>query len=427
MNGKATGSVEGLIKAGRNVITNKHSRNTFFLILTIIIVLGLNALLPLIEGGAHYTEHAIECTYGEYLAMLEEDNKYALTYTSELEIINYKLAYRAANPHLSVEELFTVEIPNSLKVSVYTKFFFQSSSWYMTTATHIISTILIFYSVFNYILAKYKSTYKRYVDLEQELDTMNNQYLDPPTFEPWMVDKFNKPRKIRQHEVNVKTKLEKLESKTDYQTRIAYKKYSKELEKYNESVRAYNEYVKRCKEEGIEPDTFNKDRPIVTDKKLKKYIETRNKLNSLLDPFYIENYVVDGKVKNFVFIHPTFVTCGVNLVGSTTSDSYSLIQSDAQRLSKQAVSRVAKITGTTVMFALLTTMTVMSSFEKSWFWIVMNAAAKILPLLSQVINAYDYRDNFMDTQLIPNLQYRRTIAFLYLSDMKRLPEGTKEV
>ena len=418
---------ETIAKTGRNVVTNKQSRNTFFLILTIIVVLGLNAMLPLLEGGAHYTEHAVEYNYATYKQLVSQNNRYALTYSSELDIIQYKLKYIELNPNLTAEEMFLIEVPSSFKVQVYTKFFFESTTWYVSTATHIVSTILIFYSVFNYILAKHKTKYKRYVDLETEMDTLVNNHLDPPTFEPWIVNDFNIPRKIKQHEYNVRTKLEKLESRTKYEVRLEYKQYMKNLEASNKYMETYNAYVVECEEKGIEPELPTQEKPLLTNKKVIKYINARKKLYSFLEREYIDNYVIDGKVDNFVFIHPSFVMCGVNLTGSGTYDSYSLIQSDGQRLGKQAVSRVAKITVTTVMFAVLTTMTVMSSFEKSWIWVVINVISKILPLLSQVINAYDYRDNFMDSQLIPNLQYRRTISFLYLNDMKKLPNGTKEV
>lgn len=386
-----------VIKTGKQIISNKQSRSTLFLILSIIAVLALNALLPLIEGGAHYTEDAQAMPYIEYEKLHEENDHYMLTYATEARILLYKNEYRQEHPDMSIEDVYKIRVPDEFEVKVYTEFFYTSRTWYTTTAVQIISIIIIFYSLFNYLLVRHKLVYRDYVELNEEMHTITTSMLDPVTFEPWMHNSFNRKRKIAQHIANVKYELDKLQKKTNYKVRIEYKQYMKDM-------RAFQ----------LDPE--NHDEPIPS-KKLQKYLEKKAKLNDLLDKDYIEDYVVDGKVKHFVYIQPAFVLCGVNVIGATT-DAYSLIDSDMGRIGKQAGFRVVRIAIITIALALVTTLTVMSSIEQSWYWIVINIITKIMPLGIQIINAYDYRDNFMTTQLIPNLQHRRSISFMYMADMK---------
>ena len=66
-------------------------------------------------------------------------------------------------------------------------------------------------------------SYKPYVDLVKQLQTIVENLLNPDKFEPWMDNTFNVRRKIAQHKANVKLALDKLERRTDYDTRSLFK------------------------------------------------------------------------------------------------------------------------------------------------------------------------------------------------------------
>lgn len=375
------GTVEDILNKSKSIVTNKHSRSVLVLFITIFIVFALNALLPVIEGSTHYTADAVTMTYGEYKLKVEDDNNYSMTWVSLKKVEAYIYEYINLHPELSVEERLLVEPPDAFKVDVYTKFFFQHPFWYMTTFVNLISALLIFYSVFNYLLTKKKSVYKKYLDLDTEITMLGQEALDPVTFEPWMQNDFNRPRKIKQHISNIKYKLERLERKTPYKYKHG-----------NDADSPYRE-------------------------KYLKYFYKKQELLSYLDETYIEEYVMDKEVKGFLYIYPTFVTSGYNMHGRTT-DSFSHIRSNAQRLGKDSFKKIIISMMLTTMFATLLTVTIINSTDKPWYWIVLNIITSLAPLVIQVPMAYDYCENYMDEQLITNLVARRTIAYLYLADMK---------
>ena len=114
------------------VVTDKHTRSTFFLFLTVIIIFVINGLLPTIEGKAHYTADPVNVTYAEYKEMKAKDPNHNLTWSSEEDINNYNRHYMESHPDA---EYLLIEPPDDFKVSVYTKFFFQHTFWYVSTLT----------------------------------------------------------------------------------------------------------------------------------------------------------------------------------------------------------------------------------------------------------------------------------------------------
>lgn len=372
----------------KQIVVNKQTRSIFILIVTVFIVFLINALLPTIEGNTHYTEEPVEMPYVEYIKLKEECIHYNLTYTSQNDIKNYIRKYIVEHPELSIEEQYTVQPPDMFMVTVYTKFFFEYSYWYVSTIIHTVSAILVFYSMFNFLLTKKKSTYQKYIDLNTEISTVTNTRLDPITFEPWMINNFNKPRKITQHKSNVKYALDILDKRTNYKVRHLAQ---------------------------TDPSNI----------KCAKYIQKKQRLQYYLTDEYINEYVVDGKVKYFKYIHPTFVTCGYNAIGKTI-DSYSLLDSDSRRISKDSIKRIVTSVLLTVMFAILMTVTVVASVDKPWYWVLINIIATIAPLIIQIPMAYDYCENFMDTQLISNLISRRSIALLYLASLQEVRNEEKD-
>lgn len=370
------------IQQVKGVLVNKQTRNLVLLIFTVVIIFAINALLPTIEGNTHYTADPIKVTYAEYLKLKEDNQHYGLTWSSEEAINNYVEQYREAN---DIPEYTAVEIPKEFVVEVYTKFFFQHVFWYITTLTHVVSAVLLFYSLFNYLLGKSKEEYEKYVNLDNEMNTLSQNSLDPYTFEPWMNKVFNATRKTQQHISNVKYKLNVLESKTPYKVRTNTNKYDRKYRKYNAKKESYE---------------------------------------SQLTLSYINEMVEHKKVKYFKFIHPTFVTCGVNHIGRTV-DSYSLMKSNSSRLGRDAIAKVLTSLALTVMFASLLTMTVVSAADKPWYWIVIDIIATIAPLVMQIPLAFDYCAQYMEEQLIPTLMSRKTIALLYLAYMKGEQDGKK--
>ena len=370
----------------KQVIVNKNVRSTAVLIVTIVLVLLINSVLPIIEGNTHYTEDAVTVTYKEYKELKQKNNHYQLSWVTEKDIAVYKLKYIAEHPEIVLDDTYLIEPPDHFKVEVYTKFFFQYPFWYLSTTLHVVSTILVFYSVFNYLLTRAKSSYSKYTELDLQVTTLVDTRLDPVTFEPWMDEHFNYPRKLLQHKANITYKLNKLERKTDALIRIKAK---------------------------TDP----------TDPKCAKYICAKEDLYYYLQDDYINTYLKDINVKGFQYIHPTFVTSGYNVVGRSV-DTYSLIKSNSRRLGEDSVRKIITTTLLTVLIAVLLTLAVISSLDKPWYWMIINIITTILPLAVQIPMAYDYCDKYMEEQLITTLIQRRSIAFLYLAYMD---EHSKEV
>ena len=373
----------------KEYVTNKRNKSIFFLSVSIFIILMMNAVMPMIEGNSHFTVEAVEMSYQEYQTLHASDSRYSLTWASEKAIEEWREAY-VEDMGLPKSDIPTVTLPPTFPVRVNTKFFYQYTFWYVSTITSLGSAVVLFYSLFNYLIIDSKDKYKKFLDLNIEVEKMRDKSLDPVTFEPWMDHVFNFRRKIEQHKANVKFALDVLERRTSYKVKYVFKKYYAE------------------KDPALLPEKLTK--------KELKYFDKKNKLLSLLDEEYINQYVVNGSVKNFRYIHPMFIYNGVNTVGKTI-DSYSLIRSDSERLSKDAGKKITMSLTTTVVFAVLFTVTAVASIGQSPFWIFMNVVSKIAPLLIQIPMAYKYSDDFMDNHLIKNLLNRRSIGLLYLADL----------
>lgn len=408
------GRVERAIDKTAVVLNNKRTRSLFLLLISFIVILGVNSLLPLIEGQAHYTVEAVEMTHDEFIAARDEDKHVRLTWISEQKMKIYIDKYVTSHPELSPEEQMMVMVPGNFVVLAYSKFFFQYAFWYISTVISLGSTLILFYSLFNYLVTKNKDTYEKYVSLEHEITEMTNQNLDPVTFEPWMDNVFNKQRKINQHKSNVKYNIDSLEKKTSFKTRKKFKKYFEAVE-YN--LKSQVDFISDgANLMDANPANILKDLGELS-KKENKYINKKETYLNYLDQNYIDKYVVNGKVKYFKYIHPMFVYNGVNGIGKTV-DNYSLINSDAEAIASKAGSKIAYSLGITLLFAVLFTITMIGAYEQSPFWIIVNTIAKVAPLLIQIPMAIDYSNNFTTQHLIGNLINRRSIGLLYLADIK---------
>jgi hypothetical protein len=375
------------------VLSSRRVRSTIFLILSFVIILAVNALLPVIEGQSHFTAEPVEYTYTEYLNLKKENPRYNLTWASELRINEYKRLYRNEHPDLTADEIVLLQPPPNLIVEVYTKHFFQYVFWYVSTAISIGSAILLFYSAFNFIIIRMKENEPKYLTLTKEVEDMADNCLDPITFEPWMADQFNIRRKVLQHTSNVKYELQRLQEKTDHRIK---NKFIKIWDLPIEERYAFADNTKLKWKE-------------------RRYFNKREALLSLLQPSYIEEYVKNGKIKYFRYIHPLFVTGGTNEV-SRSVDSYSMIRTDVERIQSESVRRILLMISITILFAVLFTITVVTSVEKQPFWVVLNIISKLAPLILQIPFAMDYSNTFMKGQLIGNLLQRRSIGLLYLAE-----------
>ena len=382
-----------------SVVTNKRSRSLVFLVTTFVLILLANGLLPLISGQAHYTAEIQEVTYGQFIALDRQDPLVDLTYGSKVMITAYKELYQLKNPDLTPEEITLLEPPNDMKVNVYTKFFFESPWWYFDTGLSLISAVFLFYAVFNYLIVRSKDVRIEHINGEYTIKQLNEKYLDPDTFEPWIELSFNKERKIKQHIRNIKQQLKDLEVKTPYTIRRRFKKHFLNLQDVDETNLLPVLYVKMNKKE-------------------RQYINKKEELLSQLDETYIEESVVDNKVPNFREIRAGFVYSGVNHEG-VGQDEYSAILTDKERIRGSILSKVLLSLSTTLGFASILTVLSVNVTSQAPLWIFLTILTKLVPLFLQVYFAIDYNNWFMENQLLPNLKARENIAMRYLAEMRR--------
>ena len=382
-----------------SIVTSKRSRSFIFLIVTFVLILFVNGLLPTISGQAHYTADTIEVTYDQYKQMKQQNKLYDLTYSSKLSIVVYKELYIIKNPDLSPEELVLIEPPDDLKVSIYTKFFFESPWWYFDAGLALVSAIFLFYAVFNFLIVRAKDTRLEHVDGENALKQLNEKYLDPDTFEPWMERDFNRERKIKQHIRNMKYELKKLETKTPYIVRRRFKNYVS-----LEQAESPNNLL---------PVVYNK-----LTKQERRYIDKKDEILSKLEEAYIKESVVDTTVPHFKEIKPGFVYSGINYDG-VGQDEYSTIRTDQQRIRSSMFSKVLVSLATTLSFASIITVVSVNVNSQAPLWVLITIVMRIVPLFLQIYFAIDYNNWFMENQLLPNLKFRQNIAYLYLAEMKR--------
>lgn len=406
MNGNPTESASTLDNI-TSVITSKRTRSLLFLITTFALILFANGLLPLISGQAHYTADPLEVTYSEYLDMKAGNKLVDLTYSAQASITAYKESFKLANPDLTPDELVMIEPPGNMKVTVYTKFFFQSAWWYFDTGLSLVSAVFLFYAVFNYLLVRSKDIRIEHVNGENTIKQLNEKYLDPDTFEPWIDVVFNRKRKIKQHIRNTRYELKKLETETPYRIRRRFKNHFKD--------------VIEVPEGNLLPVLY---KPMSN--KEREYLDRKEELLEKLEEHYIKEYVVDTDVANFKEIKAGFVYSGVNHEG-VGQDEYSAIKTDQQRIRSTIVSKLIIALAITLSFASILTVLSVTVSQQDALWIVLTVLMKIVPLFLQVYFAIDYNNWFMENQLLPNLKFRENIAMLYLAEMKRQGKITEPI
>lgn len=406
MNGNPTESASTLDNI-TSVITSKRTRSLLFLITTFALILFANGLLPLISGQAHYTADPLEVTYSEYLDMKAGNKLVDLTYSAQASITAYKESFKLANPDLTPDELVMIEPPGNMKVTVYTKFFFQSAWWYFDTGLSLVSAVFLFYAMFNYLLVRSKDIRIEHVNGENTIKQLNEKYLDPDTFEPWIDVVFNRKRKIKQHIRNTRYELKKLETETPYRIRRRFKNHFKD--------------VIEVPEGNLLPVLY---KPMSN--KEREYLDRKEELLEKLEEHYIKEYVVDTDVANFKEIKAGFVYSGVNHEG-VGQDEYSAIKTDQQRIRSTIVSKLIIALAITLSFASILTVLSVTVSQQDALWIVLTVLMKIVPLFLQVYFAIDYNNWFMENQLLPNLKFRENIAMLYLAEMKRQGKITETI
>ena len=476
------------------VVANKNVRNIAILIISTIIILALNSLIPMLYFEFGYTKGRTDTvTYTEYLDAKTKDKNVRLTaasgniirdvskeydkewgwkpyYTNYNEalanyednlIVHYEdkvettvVTDPETGEETTVIEIKTVEVPakytpeQALKifkaelskwsekyyvnfdtfpervdrdvfnvllkedmsihianteVKYYTKFFFQDTAWYIDSAISIASAVILFYSMFNYLIGTYKERHEMFNALTLDMRNLTETALDPHTFEPWMENEFNRRRKEEQHVANVKYSLSKLERRTPARIKNKFKLYFKDLEMSNNS-------------ETNTPAVITLD---VTNKLTffeKRYIRKKENLLYLLSKPYIRDYVKDSKVKHFREISPIFVYSGAAQYGKTT-DRFSLMQTDSERIGTDASKKIPIIILNSFLFALIIAMGMFADAGEPWVFVLMAVIARIVPLVVQVILSFDYTNNFMSGHLIPNLLNRKSIALLYLAEV----------
>lgn len=372
----------------KQTTTKRSYAGILFIIFSVFIIFGLNALLPLLEGSSHYTVEAAKMPYSDYVIHKKSDDQYSLTWASEAAILRYKVAY-AAEQGLSVTDALTIEVPDDMLVSVYTKYFFESAFWWVSTATSTFSAILLFFSVLNYCINKLRERDPKYLELLDAVNTMVRTALNPEKFEPWMQDVFNHNRKVRQHVQNIKYKLNTLENRTPF-------KYKKNLVDYFKGGEL----------------TVNLDR------RTEKYLRLKEALLYKISNEYITEYISSIRVKYFKTVDPVFIYNGVRLKNAIIADSYSTIKTDAEYLTYTGWKKAAVGVAFTFALATLVTLTVISSAEQSPIAVVVQALVKIAPLVMQIQYAKEHAKDYMQEQLIGNLLIRRSIGLYFLSNTK---------
>lgn len=376
-------------------------KSKIILIASIIIILAINSLLPMLKAIEHYTVAPEEMTYKEYQSKKEENKRYNLTLKTKVLIKEYK---KNKEEELTAEEILTLEPPEDMKVEVYTKFFFEDYFWYTENFVQMVSAVILFYSIFQFFLLKETEENEEFVKLKKQVDEANSTSVEADLLEDYLTNSFNKPRKIKQHVNNIKNKMIKLENKTDVSVKVNCKE---ELELFKK--------LKNPEEgKGKLPALIDIERT----KKEKKYLRKMKGYLAELKEEFIDEYIDALDVKHFKAITTNFVYTGNGKVEKSV-DSYSGIKTDAERIKKDSLKKVGLMVLITLSFATVITLLAIDIENKTPFEIVVNAVMKITPLLLQVKFGLDYKDDFMQTQLISNMKQRYNIIAMFLKHTQK--------
>lgn len=353
-------------------------KSKLFLVISIVAILLINSLLPILKATSHYTTVPEEMTYQVYKEKKIKDKRLDLTLKTNLIIKDYKVAMEEEYG-LSPEDMLLLEPPGEMPVQVYTKFFFEDYFWYVENFVHVVSAVILFYSIFQFFLIKEMDENEIYLNLDRLVTKTNEEQVEPDLLDLYLANDFNRPRKIKQHLTNINNKLAKLENRTKPKTRA---------------------------------NVANKEN-IVLKRKERRYLRKKEKLERLKSKEYIEEFIDSIRVKHFKKVTTNFIYSGDNKLEKAV-DSYSGIKTNRERLQKDGLRKVGLSVLITLSFASVITLLAVNVENQTALEVFINAVMKLTPLLLQIKLGIDYKTDFMNTQLMSNLRQRYNIIAMFL-------------
>jgi hypothetical protein len=381
-------------KEGRKIpeefLISKTTRNGVIFFIAVILISILSGALGAFKNGEFqktYDLISVEVPVKD----LDYGDDVFESYTSKSREVFYIRKEIKFNEQ--TQENFTVE--TEYYRGYYTKYFFESSWFYLETALNI-SLMFMFYITFvNFLISKKEEKDKIFNMLSDEINKLvyEDNAIPSSSFEPFLED-WNDKRKKKQYISNMKYKLNLLENKTSFKVR---KEFWKKEELENGKTRL----------------VFKKpERPLT--KKEERYYSKRERIKSFLDENYIEENAVFEKVKYFKYIYPSFVHSGKNGVHKT-NDEYSSMKTSSEVYRNDLFKKLGISLMVTSLFATVLSFTIFRLTD-DWIVIAYNILLKFLPLTLQAILAVWYSNIYMNQQLIPNLKNRLNIINIYLSE-----------
>lgn len=402
----------------QTITISKRTQSMFWLIMTIFIIFSINAALPLMEAGTHYTTSAISMTYKEYKDLFEENQAYDMDWNSKMSVEIYKVLYQNTYTDLTPEEIVSIQPPDNFEVSVYTKYFFEDWFWYLSSFMSITSAVVLFYALFNYMITIEKSKRLEYINIENQVNQVNNQYIEPIFFEPWIDEDFNYKRKVSQHITNIKYEITVLQNGIK-----SFWFWNRRKPTDIKIINKFKTYFANYGKESVDPLAPNL--PVIyveMSKEEKRYVDKMERLHEQLQPDFIKEHIMGINVKYFKYIKPGFIYSGEN-IDSPTTDQYSNIKTDGERITRDSGKKVLTAITMTLAFAIILTLVIVDANNKPLFWVIIGALAKMAPLILQIKFSIDYKNTFMDEQLIPNLKLRKSIQLQFLQHQKEIGKG----
>jgi hypothetical protein len=219
------------------------------------------------------------------------------------------------------------------------------------------------------------------------------QYLDPVTFDPWLVG-FNLTRKIRKYKMALSNKLDKLNKKARTKDLEAWVKFQKELDVWKAKSKE--------DQESLEAPTSKN-----------KYVTRRLTIEVQMSDEFINERIHYMRMK-YKPIKKQFVTSGY--MGSRGNDDDYEVENGMLKMFKDLAPKVLITLG---YLAFINSLVIELVSQPDYMVAIIAIVLKLVPIIMQIYNAISYVNSYIRDKVMVDLRTRWDIIVRYAAEIKK--------
>lgn len=277
-----------------------------------------------------------------------------------------------------------------------------TAEWWSKTITAIAINNIILLGTIMYLLQRDLESKPEVLEERKRVDSASLQFLDPVTFDPWLVG-FNLKRKIRKYKMALSDRMDKLNKNVKPKDLEAWVNYQKELKKYEELVK-------------LKPDDETNTPP----KSKNKYVNKRLTIEIQMSDEFINERIHYMRM-NYKPIKKQFVTSGY--MGSRSTDDDYDVEHGGMKMFKDLGPKIIITAG---YLAFINSLVVDLVAEPNYMVAIIAIVLKLVPIIMQIYNAVNYKNAFIRDKVMVDFRTRWDIIVRYAAETGKRNDKKEE-